>query len=93
MCHEVGTEPVIADCRAVTIGAVNPDREPHELRVRSEGMSVGTAGTGWIITGAEPSSNKEAGSEQVTIAEQPASFDGSLQVTPLSVTLVRLPAH
>jgi alpha-N-arabinofuranosidase len=82
-----------ADRKAVTISVVNPNREPHKLQVKLEGIGVGASGTSWIITGGEPSSNNEGGSEQVKITQQPVSFDGPLRVAPLSVTLLRFPSH
>jgi alpha-N-arabinofuranosidase len=82
-----------ADRKAVTISVVNPNREPHKLEVKADGIALEAAGTSWIITGDEPSWNNEGGSEQVKIAEQPVRYDGSLQVAPLSVTLARFPVR
>ncbi|MBN1509408.1 MAG: hypothetical protein JW955_21355 [Sedimentisphaerales bacterium] len=81
------------DRKAITIGIVNPNRQAHTLELKAEEIARGTAGAAWVITGDDPSWSNDSGREQVKIVEQPARYEGSVQVAPLGITLLRFPVH
>ena len=95
--HDVLSLDVVAawtaDRKGITIGVVNPNREAHRLELKAEGIAAGAAGTRWTITGDDPSWTNDSDGEQVKIAEQPVRYDPSLQVAPLSVTLLCFPVR
>ena len=83
-----------ADRKEITIGVVNPNREAHKLELKADGIAAGAAGTSWTIAGDDPSWTNDTGnSTQVKAVEQPVRYEPSLQVAPLSVTLLRFPAR
>lgn len=80
------------DRKAITIGVVNPGREPRSIAIAFEGATPGKEGTSWTIAGDDPGLYNEPGQARLAIVEAPVAFDGLLTVPPLSSTVVRLPA-
>ncbi len=77
------------DHSALTIAVVNPTTESVSLPVGLEGAELKGRGTVWTITGPDAmSTNTPGGDQPVKITEKSAgTFDGSLDLAPLSVSL------
>ncbi len=82
-----------ADRKAVTIGVVNPNREPKAVELKLDGIELEAKGTGWVIAGDDPKLHNDANNERIKIIEVPVQWDNPLKVAPLSITLVRFPVR
>ncbi len=75
---------------AVTIGVVNPNREARTLTLEIDGVRLAGEGDGWVIAGDDPRLYNEAGETRLEIVDRTIPVDGSLDVPPLSIVVVRL---
>lgn len=80
-----------ADQRALTIGVVNASTQARVLKLEIDGANLGSSGKSWVIAGSDPSLRNGPGDPRVAVVEHDATFDGTIRVAPVSVTLVRLP--
>ena len=78
-----------ADRKALTIGIVNPNREPRTLELKLDGLALNSEGMSWTISGDDPSLHNEPGAERVKIVERPVQWIDRPEVPALSVTVVR----
>ncbi len=81
------------DGRALTIAAVNPTQQRHELTVMLEGADVERSGTLWRIAHSDPMAYNDPGEEPNVIIEQEQLTDpsSSVNLPPLSINLYKFP--
>ncbi|WP_165230821.1 alpha-L-arabinofuranosidase C-terminal domain-containing protein [Aquisphaera insulae] len=83
-----------ADRRALTIGVVNASKQPRTIRLEVAGANPSSAGKSWVISGNDAGLKNSPGKPGLlAIAEQGLTFDGSIEVAPLSIKLVQLPVN
>ena len=82
-----------ADRKAVTLGVVNPNRQPKAVELKLDGIELNAKGTGWVIAGDDPKLHNDANNERIKIVEVPVQWESRMNVAPLSVTVVRFPVR
>jgi alpha-N-arabinofuranosidase len=82
-----------ADRQAITLGVVNPNREPKAVDLRLDGIEPEAKGTAWVIAGDDPKVYNDVNNERIRIIEVPVQWENRLNVAPLSITLVWFPAR
>jgi len=80
------------DRKALTVAVVNPTRSAQKLLMEISGANLAGTGRLWTIGGPDDMAYNEPGKKpQVTIEEKAVSgISGSLDVTPISISLFRL---
>jgi alpha-L-arabinofuranosidase len=83
-----------ADRKALTLGVVNPQKEPLPVKVDFGNTKVDAEGKSWQVAGPDPMAYNEPGKPPaLIIEEQDVSFDGTLTVPPYSATVFRFAAR
>jgi len=82
-----------ADRKALTLGVVNPQKQPMPLRVDFGDAKVAARGRAWQVAGPDPMAYNEPGKPAaLRIEQQDVSFGGTLTVPPYSATVFRFGA-
>jgi alpha-N-arabinofuranosidase len=79
-----------ADGRALTIAVVNPTDEARSLHLRLSGGALSGTGQKWVLTGKDRWAHNGPGEPRGVDVASPPAASGSVEVGPLSVTLVSL---
>jgi alpha-N-arabinofuranosidase len=81
------------DEKTLTVGVVNPNKDPVAVRLSATGLKLGTQGRQWVVAGDDPKAINDAGKPNVAARESETAVEGVWEVPGYAFAILAAPVE